>query len=105
MVLTTKEGGFAMKKKIKEFLSSKKMKVALILSAMVSVLSVSAFAEEPVSQTAAISTAMQSAMSTTVSETLSMISAILPTALSLVGAMLVVSLGIKAFKKITGKAG
>ena len=91
-------------KKIKEFLKSKAFKVAAICGVVSSALCMSVLADDTPSATSTVTSAMQSAMSTTISDTVTMITTMLPTALSLVSVMLVVSLGIKAFKKITGKA-
>ena len=92
-----------MKEKVKNFLASKKMKVAMICSAMASALAIGVSADDPVTS-ATISSTMQTAMQSTITETMNMLSAILPAAFGLVGAMIVVSFGIKLFKKVTGKA-
>lgn len=50
-----------------------------------------------------LTTAVSTALSTVVSDTMSMIAAVLPYALSVMGAIIVVSFGIKVFRRITGR--
>lgn len=55
------------------------------------------------SATSGITTAVTGALSTVQSDALSMISSVLPYALAIVGAVLVVTIGIRVFKRISGK--
>lgn len=50
-----------------------------------------------------IATAMSTALGTIASDALSAIATIAPAAVPVLGGMLVVGLGIKAFKKVTGR--
>ena len=50
-----------------------------------------------------VQSAVTGALATVQSDSLSMISAVLPYALSIVGAVLVVTIGIRVFKKISGR--
>lgn len=52
---------------------------------------------------AAISTALGTAFTTVASDCLSAITTILPIALPVLGALVVVGIGIKIFKKVTGR--
>lgn len=51
----------------------------------------------------AITTAVKTALATVQSDALGLISNVLPYALAVMGAVLVVSIGIKVFKKVTGR--
>ena len=51
-----------------------------------------------------IGEALTTSLQTTITETMTMLSSLLPIALGLVGAGLVITFGLKFFKKITGKA-
>lgn len=51
-----------------------------------------------------IKTAMESTFTTVQTDAMEMIASALPVALTIVGAVMVVTIGIKVFKKITGKA-
>lgn len=80
---------------------AKHWKAAPVALIMALVLSISAFAEETVGS--GVQTAVTGALSTVQSDVMSMISAVLPYALAIVGAVLVVTIGIKVFKRISGK--
>lgn len=51
----------------------------------------------------AITTAVKTALATVQSDALGLIGDVLPYALAVMGAVLVVSIGIKVFKKVTGR--
>ena len=51
----------------------------------------------------AITTAVKTALATVQSDATSLIGDVLPYALAVMGAVLVVSIGIKVFKKVTGR--
>lgn len=51
----------------------------------------------------AITTAVKTALGTVQSDALGLIGDVLPYALAVMGAVLVVSIGIKVFKKVTGR--
>lgn len=56
------------------------------------------------SGTSTITSTLTTSLSTVANDVMSVISAVLPYALTVVGAGLVVTLGIKIFKKVAGKA-
>lgn len=51
----------------------------------------------------AITTAVKTALNTVQSDAMGLIGDVLPYALAVMGAVLVVSIGIKVFKKVTGR--
>lgn len=57
---------------------------------------------EPVA-TSAVTSAVTSALATVGTDAMSMIAAVLPGALSIAGAVIVVSLGMKVFRRIVGR--
>lgn len=81
-------------------LKSKAMPV--VATAVTVASAVPAFCAET-SDTTSIVTAMTSAFSTAASDCMSAISSILPVAIPVVGAIAVIGIGIKIFKKVTGK--
>lgn len=52
---------------------------------------------------ATVTDAVKTGLSTVQSDALSLIGSVLPYALTVMGAILVVSIGIKVFKKVTGR--
>lgn len=90
--------------KIKEKVNARKL--ALMGSVMaVTVLgtSVIAHAEGEPSGSAAIQSAVTTALATTQSDAMTLIASVLPYALAIVGAVIVVTIGIRVFKKISGR--
>lgn len=51
-----------------------------------------------------ITAAVKTALTTVETNAMTMIGDVLPSALAIVGAVLVITIGIKAFKKVSGKA-
>ncbi len=58
---------------------------------------------QAVSAISGITSAVTEGLATVQSDALSMIGSVLPYALAVMGAILVVSIGIKSFKKVTGR--
>lgn len=53
--------------------------------------------------TGSIQTAVTGALETTQADAMSMIAAVLPYALAILGAFIVITIGIRAFKKVSGR--
>lgn len=93
-----------MKEKLKKVFGPKRLVPTAILALMAMVMTIGAFAEgETPSATAGIQSAVTTALQTTQSDVMTTIAGVLPYALAIVGAVLVVTMGIKVFKKISGK--
>lgn len=90
--------------KVKTKLHGKRvvMITAIMAIAALSLSSV-AFAEGESTGSAAITSAVTTALATTQSDAMTMISSVLPYALAIVGAIIVVTIGIRVFKKISGR--
>jgi len=87
--------------KIKAKFSGKRAALLMAISALAGVLVVGgASADETGS---GVQAAVTGALANVQSESLSMISAVLPYALAIVGSVLVVTIGIRVFKKISGR--
>lgn len=80
----------------------KKRLVAILAMACVfAFFAVPAFAESI--DSSGITSAMTSAFSTIASDAMSLISAVIPVALPILGAIVLVTIGIRMFRKITGR--
>lgn len=91
--------------KMKKFAVSKKASVMAVVAVMAcAICAIGAHAEgEGASGTAAIQSAVTSALATTQSDAMTLIASVLPYALAIVGAIIVVTIGIRVFKKISGR--
>lgn len=85
--------------------SFNRRRIALIGAVMALTVLCSAVAvhAEGESATAGIQSAVTTALATTQSDAMTLISSVLPYALAIVGAVLVVTIGIRVFKKISGR--
>ena len=93
-----------MKEKLKKVFNRKRFVAVVLMALMAMVMSVGAFAEDEIpSATAGIQSAVTTALHTTQSDVMTTIAGVLPYALAIVGAVLVVNMGIKVFKKVSGK--
>lgn len=92
-----------MKNKIKGFLNTKKGKFMSLTAMLTLAMSTTAFAAETVPEYGTqISTAMVSSVTTIVSNTVSMVAAILPIALTILGVYTTVKMGLKFVKTTVG---
>ena len=90
--------------RVKSKINGKRLALITSIMALTALMTTSfAFAEGEVTGTAAISSAVTTALATTQSDALSLIASVLPYALAIVGAVLVVTIGIRVFKKISGR--
>ena len=87
---------------MKKFISKHKRvaSMLMVLCVMMS-LAIPAFAEG--AGTSGINTAVTTALGTVQSDALSLIAAVLPYALAIMGAIIVVMVGIRVFKRVAGK--
>lgn len=76
----------------------KKLRIMLVAALAALVLTVGAFADN-----SGIVSTVGSALSTVQTDAMTMISTVLPYALAIVGAVLVITVGIRVFKKISGR--
>lgn len=81
----------------------KKLAVLMMSVVLVFTLGVSVFAASEGGSMSSITTAVTSAMQSVQSDALSLIASILPYALAILGAVLVVTIGIKVFRRIAGR--
>lgn len=89
--------------KIREFFSSKSMKVASFLTLAICAVMGSAFATDAQNATmASIATTTVNELTTVQQALLNLISQILPVALVVMGSVLVVTLGIRLFRRFAG---
>ena len=78
----------------------KRVLVCLALVLVFATFSVPAFAE---SSSSSVSSALTTSFSSIASDAMSMIAAILPVALPIMGAVVLISVGIRIFRKVTGR--
>lgn len=92
-------------KKMKKLATSKRAAIMAAVAVMTGVIcAVGAHAEgEPASGSSAIQSAVTTALATTQNDAMTLIASVLPYALAIVGAVLVVTIGIKVFKKVSGR--
>jgi len=89
---------------MKEFLSNHKRVVCMAMSLLLMMsLAIPAFATGEGGGTAGINSAVTSALGTVQSDALSLIASVLPYALAIMGAIIVVMVGIRVFKRVAGK--
>lgn len=79
----------------------KKLVMVFLTVAMMLSLSAAAFAES--SGTGGINSAVTTALGTVQSDALSLIAGVLPYALAIMGAIIVVMVGIRVFKRVAGR--
>lgn len=79
----------------------KRLVVLLCMVVVFAVSAVPAFAESTGSS--GITSAMTTAFSTIASDAMSLISSVIPVALPILGAIVLVTIGIRMFRKITGR--
>jgi len=91
--------------RVQQKVSGKRAAMVAAIMALTALMSTSlAFAEgEGASGTAAIQSAVTTALATTQSDAMTLIASVLPYALAIVGAIIVVTIGIRVFKKISGR--
>lgn len=91
--------------RVKQKVSGKRAAMVASIMALTALMSTSlAFAEgEGASGTAAIQSAVTTALATTQSDAMTLIASVLPYALAIVGAYIVVTIGIRVFKKVSGR--
>lgn len=90
--------------KIKKFAVSKKASMMAVVAVMAcAICAVGAHAEGEASGTAAVQSAVTTALAQTQSDAMTLIASVLPYALAIVGAVIVVTIGIRVFKKISGR--
>lgn len=87
--------------KLKKSPRAKRLSVLALSIVAVLAMAVPGFAEG--SATAGIQSAVTTALATTQSDILTTIAGVLPYALAIVGAVMVVTIGVKVFKKISGR--
>lgn len=79
---------------------SRKIGIILVLALVFCMIAaVGVWADDP----SAIETAVSTALTTTQSDAMSMIATVLPFALAVFGAFVVIKIGIRAFKVVTGR--
>ena len=90
--------------KLKEKINGRKLALmGTVMAVTVLGTSVIAHAEGETTGTSAIQGAVTTALATTQSDAMTLIASVLPYALAIVGAVLVVTIGIRVFKKISGR--
>lgn len=93
-----------LREKLRKLARNKKVAIIPVLSVMVCALcAVGAHAEGETTGSAGVASAVTSALQQTSNDALSIISSVLPYALAIVGAVLVVTIGVRVFKKISGR--
>lgn len=91
-------------KKLMEKLRSKKVAMMMAVMALTgAICAVGVHAEGETSGTAGIQSVVTTALAQTQSDAMSLIASVLPYALAIVGAIIVVTIGIRVFKKISGR--
>lgn len=88
---------------VKSKVSGKRMAMITAIMALTALMTTSMAFAEGESGSAAISSAVTTALATTQSDAMSLIASVLPYALAIVGAVIVVTIGIRVFKKISGR--
>lgn len=91
--------------RIKQRVNGKRMALSAAVMAVAALgcTSLASAEGESASGTAAIQSAVTTALSTTQSDAMTLIASVLPYALAIVGAIIVVTIGIRVFKKISGR--
>ena len=89
-----------MKDKLKSFLGGARVRVCVLMSALMALGMCSALAAEGDIDIASI---MASAATSIVADTLNMVAVVLPILVTLLGASIAITYGIKFIKRITGK--
>lgn len=79
----------------------KRMVLLLCMAVVFAVSAVPAFAESTGSS--GVTSAMTTAFSTIAGDAMSMISSVLPVVLPILGAIVLIGIGIKVFRKVTGR--
>lgn len=89
--------------KVKSKIKSKRAGVMLTIMSLTALAMCVAANAEGESASAGIQSAVTTALATTQSDAMTLIASVLPYALAIVGAVLVVTIGIRVFKKISGR--